>query len=224
MRQGFTLMELIIITAILAIIAASAAALLGGSSESAKAKKLRIAAGYVETAVEQYRLIGLDSDAVAAQIAKTDYTFAEKVIGSIPYLITARKQETSSSDFCTDTSGSEGTGYRYLKALNGGSAAGIHAHTAVGSMNVPTGSGVKALCLSAPGVSDSSFAVAVKATDDVWACGRYSGNALLPHYFIAASGSGRVFKTDCFITGGTFTLGNLNTGFFIEEADVYNRG
>ena len=225
-QEGFTIMEMVIGMAIIVIIAGFILAFITNPVERGKVKKLNIHIAQVEALIDQDTLFEVGSDEIAERIAKADFSFAEKVIGSFPLLLSMRTKETSTADFCSDGAGSgkrsaEGAAYRYIKKVNNNSSAGIYISVAPGVMNVPTNSDKTLLCKSGP--NNTFFGIAVKVDDGLWACTGFTGSgASETRYFIAdESGTGKEFKNHCFFLNGQFIGGNTND-FFTAEAEIYN--
>ena len=223
-QHGFTILELVIIVAILAVAAGLALLFIDNPLERGEARKIKIGAAQIEAIVEQHKALGLTSAEIAEEMRKNDrFTTEEKIIGSLAYLITRRDSETTAKDFC-DTTGSGGTGYAYLKTINNNSSTGIYADTvASDTMTVTTNTDKKILCKSNSTANDRDFAVAVKVTDTIWACAGYSGGgAKQTRYFTVSNAENKVFNLSCFITNNQFTGGGTND-FFTSEAEAYTQ-
>ena len=214
-KSGFTLMEMVIVVAILAAIVGIVFLAISNPLERGEGGVTRAHALQVETLIEQYRrLYSLNSQEIAESIAKeSGYTLGEKIAGSLPYLIDIRRQESGGKDFCASPSG---TAYKFLKTLNNNSDNLLHSLAdttptlAVRSEAQADGTTntTKILCKSL--TSGNEFGIAAEVKEGVWVCGGYAADSgqpskyRAPRYFNqAANPINKSFNMNCLTTDST---------------------
>ena len=175
-NKGFTLVELLIVVALIGIITGIVVVTFSGSLTGSERKKSKAHVGSVIRLVEQEKSIGTKHTQIAEALNDPSFELWEKVVGSFGYLSEYVKNNTN-RNLCNTATGKV---YEFLDVLDGSG------QSPVGSVSAKTAANT-ATTIHCIGSNGKQTSVAIRVSDSVWWCGNLYGYDNYNGFFTTAS-------------------------------------